>query len=288
MTATGGWATPGVGADRTVVESELLWGADHARNAALWQSGVISGATRDAGNSPTTVLRPGLILGKLTSGGEYEEWDGDAADGSQYIAGILDAEMRAQDFDGSNADRVFRILRARGPVRASKLLIQGSAMVGHTDEYLARRMLNAAGFILDDDPFGYKAGQGYRFETISAEDHTITADDNGKTFIYTHTAAAASAITLPAIKPGLEFFLLRGANSAEDFVIASAEGDNMIVGNDAQADSVTWTTTGQMIGAGGVMRSIYVGSDLRWHFDLFTPPFGTGLTGGFAYAIATA
>jgi hypothetical protein len=284
----GGWATPGVGTERTTYESEILWGADQARNAALWQSSVFSGAARDAGNSPTTILRPGLIMGKLTSGGELEEWDADAADGSQYIAGILDSELRAQDFDATNADRVFRALVARAPVKARKLLIQGAAFVGHVDEYLARRQLVAAGFVFDDDPQGFKAGAGYRFETITAEDHTITADDNGKTFIYTHTAAAASAITLPAIKPGLEFNLLRGANSAEDFVIASAEGDNMIVGNDSQADSVTWTTTGQMIGAGGRMRSMYVGTDLRWHFDLYTPPFGTGLTGGFAYAIATA
>lgn len=287
MSRLGGFGVAGVGSLTITSEKNIYWGADLAKLPMLRKSFIVSGAARDAGNTPTTNLRPGLLMGILTSSGELEEWDADASDGTQYIASVLDTPLRAIDFDANNADRSIG-LPVRAPVKAANLLIQGSAFVGHVDEYLARRQLHSAGFVLDDDPFGYKAGFGYRFETISAEDHTITADDNGKTFIYTHTAAAASAITLPTIKPGLEFYLLRGANSGEDFVIQSSEGDNMIVGNDMQADSVTWTTTGQMIGAGGVIRSVYVATTLHWHFDLYTPPFGTGLTGGFAYSIATA
>src|SRR5688572_3055882 len=137
----GGWGVPGVGAARTVSESEILWGADQARNAALWKSTKFSGASRDAGNSPTTVLRPGLIFGKVTATGEFEEWDADASDGTQFIGGVLDSELRAQDYDATNQDRVFRMLVARAPIKASAMLIQGLALVGHVDEYLARRQL---------------------------------------------------------------------------------------------------------------------------------------------------
>lgn len=267
----GGWGTPGVGAERAVTESELLWGADHARNAALWQSGVISGTTRDDANSPTTVLRPGLLLGKLDSGGEYEEWDADVATGTQNLAGILDTEMRAQDFDATNQDRVFRILRARAPVKARKLLIQGSAFVGHVDEYLARRQLFAAGFVLDDDPFGYKAGQGNRFATVTGTSDALTADENGTTLLYNN--AAAVAVTLPALKAGLEFTIIRAAD--EELVISSAAGDDIIIGNDLSADSVTFTTAGEQIGASMTFRSIYVGTTLKWLAQVNIVPFST-------------
>lgn len=287
MSSFGGFGKPGQGAAAFTTEREILAQGFDAQQC-LFKSIVISGATRDAGNTPTTILRPGLLLGRLSATGEYEEWDADTVvDGTQNIGAILWKEKRAQDFDANNVDRVFTALVGRGVLQASQLLIQGAAFVGHIDEYLARRQLLAANFQLDDDPFGYKGGQGYRVQTISAEDHTITADDNGHTFIYTHTAAAASTITLPAIKAGLEFDLLRGANSAEDFLITSAEGDNVIAGNDLSADSVLWTTTGQQIGAGLKARAIYLDTTLKWHFDLYTPPFGTGLTGGFAYVLGT-
>ena len=286
MTRFGGWGIPGTGALDITTEYEILWGGDRAKGLVLEQSVVYSGAMRDAGNTPTTVIRAGLLMGKVTASGELEEWDADASDGTQALWGIVPYELRAQDFDANNADRVAPAI-VRAPLKATSLLIQGTAFTTHVDEFLARRKLYAAGCVLDDDPFGYQAGAGFRMQTITTEDHTITEAENGTTFFYEFAGAAASAITLPTIHPGLEYFLIRSANSAEDFVIASAEGDNVIVGNDMSADSVTWTTTGQMIGAGGRLRSLYAGTNLKWHLDLWTPAFGTGLTGGFAYSLAT-
>lgn len=267
----GGFGAAGVGAERTVSESELLWGADQARNGALWKSAVISGATRDAGNTPTTVLRPGLILGKLTSGGEYEEWDADAADGSQDIAGVLDCELRAQDYDATNADRMFRVLVGRAPLKARKLLIQGSAFVGHADEYLARRQLCAAGFVFDDDPFGYKAGMGNRVAHVTGTTDALTADENGTTLFYNN--AASVTVTLPTLQPGLVYDLIRVAD--EEFVVASAAGDDIVIGNDLSADSVTFTTAGEQIGAHVRVRSVYVSTTLKWLIELPVKPFST-------------
>lgn len=267
----GGWGVPGIGTERTVSESEIMWGADQARNATLWQSAVFSGAMRDAGNTPTTVLRPGLLVGKLTSGGEFEEFDADASDGTQYIAGILDAELRAQDYDATNQDRIFRVLVARGPVKAKKLLIEGSALVGHADEYLARRQLHAAGFVLDDDPQGYKAGAGNRFATVTGTSDTLTADENGTTLFYNN--AAAVAVTLPAIKAGLKYRIVRAAD--EELVVSSAAGDDIVVGGDLSADSVTVTTGGEQIGASFTVQSVYIGTTLKWLLSIDVVPFST-------------
>lgn len=278
----GGWGVPGVGSERAVTESEILWGADQARNGVLWKSDVISGASRDAGNTPTTVLRPGLLMGRVSASGELEEWDADAADGSQDLAGILDTELRATDFDATNQDRVFRVLVARAPIKARKLLIQGSAFLGHADEYLARRQLAGAGFIFDDDPFGFKAGFGKRIERVSGTTDTLTADQNGMTLLYSN--AASVTVTLPAIKAGLEYTLIREGD--EEFVVTSGEGDNVIVGNDLSADSITFTTASEHIGAGVRVRSIYVNTTLKWLLEVLPVPLGTDLS-GFTFGLAT-
>lgn len=279
----GGWGIAGVGAERTVSESEILWGADQARNAALWKSAIISGASRDAGNTPTTVLRPGLLMAKVTSTGEYEEWDADASDGTQDILGILDSELRAQDYDATNQDRMFRMLVARAPIKASQLLIQGSALVGHVDEYLARRQLVAAGFVFDDDPMGYKAGRGARVATVTGTTDALTADENGTTLFYNN--AASVTVTLPAAKPGLEYELVRAAD--EEFIVVSPTADDVIVGNDLTADGVTVTTAGEQIGVRWRVRSVYFGTAIRWLIEGPLCPFGVG-TATPTYSIQTA
>ena len=278
----GGWGVPGVGSERSITESEILWGADQARNAALWKSAVISGTTRDDANTPTTHLRPGLLLGKLDSGGEFEEWDADVATGTQDFAGVLDTELRAQDFDATNQDRVFRVLVARAPVKARKLLIQGAAFVGHVDEYLARRQMVAAGFVFDDDPQGYKAGLGNRVARVTGTTDTLTADENGKLLIYSN--AASVTVTLPAIKAGLVYDILREGD--EELIVVSPTADNVIVGNDLSADGVTFTTASEHIGAQVRVESIYVNTTLKWRMTLPHVPFGTGVN-TLTYAINT-
>lgn len=271
MSSFGGFAVPGQGAAVFTSEREIIPQGFESRNA-LFKSAVISGAARDAGNSPTTVLRPGLLLGKVTSSGELEEWDADASDGTQNIAGILWKELRATDFDGNNADRAFTVLVGRCPLVAGNLLIQGTALTSHADEYLARRQLAAAGFQMDDDPFGYLAGQGNRVSYEAATTDTLTAAQNGMTLFYEN--AASVTVTLPAIQPGLEYTLMRVAD--EEFIVASPTADNIICGGDLSADSVTWTTAGQQIGAGLRLRSMYVSTTLKWVVEVLPVPYSTG------------
>lgn len=282
MSSTGQWGVPGIGADRTVTESEILWGADQARNGALWKSAVIGSATVDAGNTPTNLLRPGLLLGINSTSNEYEDWDPNASDGTQNLAGILDTEIRTYDLDATARDRVFRVLVGRAPVKAAKLLVEGTALGSSADEWLARRMLNAAGFVLDDDPFGYKAGAVARCALVTGVADTLTAAENGSIISYNN--AASVTVTLPALEAGLEYTLLRVGD--EEFIVASAEGDNIIFGNDLSGDSVTWTTATEHLGAGVRVRSIYVGTALKWLAEIVQTPFGTA--GGSAMTIGLA
>lgn len=62
-------------------------------------------------------------------------------------------------------------------------------------------------------------------EVISAA-QTLTAADSGKVFIL--DAAAGATVTLPALKEGIRFrFVVGAAFATTNWVIASAEGDNI-------------------------------------------------------------
>jgi len=281
-TFQGGWGVPGAGDAIETSEREIFWGGDWGKGQILTASASFATTLADAGNTPTTDIRPGLLVGKITSSGELAAWDADNSDGTQNIWGINFLDLRMIDFNSTAADRIAPVC-LRAPLKASHLLIQGTALTSHVDEYLARRQLHALGCILDDDPHGFLAGAGGRIATVTGTTDTLTGDENGSTIFYSN--AASVTVTLPTIAAGLEFLLIRTAD--EEFIVTSAEGDNIIVGHDLSADSVTFTTAGQQIGAAVKITGVYVGTTLKWVADLPTPPSGTGFTGGFAYSIAT-
>ena len=275
------YGMPGVAAIRETVETALLWGGDHSQMAVIEQHATYDGTIRDAGATPTTDIRAGLLVGKETASGQLTEWDADASDGSQNLFGVVPLEFRAIDEDASDIDRFLPVL-LRAPLKASGLLIQGTTLTGHVDEFLARRALHAQGCILDDDPQGFLAGNSSRIATVTGTTDTLTESENGSTITYSN--AASTTVTLPAIHPGLEYTLIRTGD--EEFVVASAEGDNIIAGNDLSADSITFTTAAEHLGAGVHVRGIYSGTTLKWLVTVLPVPFGVDLS-ALTFAVAT-
>jgi hypothetical protein len=256
-TQLGGFGIPGMGSLELSTPRELLWGGDNRSVQALWINALLSGAARDDGNDPTTVLRSGLVLGKITASGKLIEWVPTATDGSQNIAGVLDvSNLKATDYNASNADRWLRIL-VRGPVLASQLLLDGTAFTSSVYEFLARRQMVQSGFIFDDDPFGTLAGKG-RAPAYKTASWSISEDDNGTVF---YIGALASG-NLPTIKAGLQYTFIGVADVSWE--VNSAEGDNMIVLNDASADSILIETGSNKIGAVVEVWSDYVNGTLKW------------------------
>ena len=58
---------------------------------------IISSVARDSGNTPTTVLREGLVLGEVTASGEYREYNNTYTDGSQTADLILAEQVDLVD-----------------------------------------------------------------------------------------------------------------------------------------------------------------------------------------------
>lgn len=250
-TRFGGFGVSGVGSALSSVEKEIFWGGDDSRNAAVFASATVSGAARDSGNSPTTELRPGLLMGKISASGKYAQYDPTATDGTQIALGVLTEALRMTDYDANNADRQYRMC-VGGNVRTSELI--------NLDDRARAQM--GPHFRFDDDLVG-RSGRGtpYTDEALASATQTLVAADNGKRIIYNN--AATGTITLPAVTTyGFKIWVLNGVD--QDLTIASAEGDNLIGVGDLSADSVTLSTASEKLGVQLVVEQVMIGSTPKW------------------------
>lgn len=105
----------GYGASRETGDNEYKL-SDHGIKVAV----TLDAGAADAGSSPTTTLRKGLVLGRVTATGKYRQYDDGAVDGTEVAAGILDVEVNLLDSNGEAADSQATML-VHGYVAESKL-----------------------------------------------------------------------------------------------------------------------------------------------------------------------
>lgn len=242
--------------NEVVNTTNITWGR---LDQQMYLATVIAGTSRDAGNTAfTDVLRPGLLLGKVTSGsekGKFKQWNPDATDGTQKIFAVL---MSAQKMTlmGSDMDRYAGYILYGGCVKSTGLVIASSTtdgIVGHALEWTVRRQMSLA-FRFDDDPTGYIPGS---VVTTVTGDTTITESQAGQMFLTNGTGALT--FTLPSVpKRGLEYSFYNAVD--QNMIITCATTDIMVAFNDVAADSVALSTASEKVG--GSFKVIGTGS--KW------------------------
>jgi hypothetical protein len=138
------YAKPGMTAQEQTTEAAVFWGPKEM----IWPiSALISGAARDAGNSPTDVLRAGLLMGKVTATGVAKEWNPTGTDGSQFIMGVMAYDQKMQQ-NGTDVDRWSGHIVPFGRVKGGSIIIPGEAAAGidgHANELLVRAQMSYGG-----------------------------------------------------------------------------------------------------------------------------------------------
>lgn len=242
---------PGISALTQSTEAIIVWGGNQSR--VLYDMDCVLGsAAVDAGSTPTTVLRPGLILGRKTSDKLLYQYDPTATDGTEVPVGVLLNGLSMLDYTGAaeKKDAGAMGVVVAAAVKAANLTIKGTALVGHTYEYVARMLMKA--FTFDDDRPGLFQDSSFSRQYAKTANYTVVAADTGKNF---NNAGAAGEVdfTLPAIQPGLAFYF-RGVVD-QILKVISAEGTNVVALNNASASSVAFSTASQKIGGGFFVRS---------------------------------
>lgn len=228
----GFWAYPGQTAVLENKTAAITWGR---ATSLITTPGIISSAAIDAGNTPTTYLRSGLLLGMITASKKWTNYSPTATDGSQVAAGILPFEVNTSDFVSGSVTNKYVPICVGG-------LLHSSGLIG-LDNW-ARAQL-ASRFTFDDNFVG-NALFPYLNLVAKAADYTVVAADN-LTLFTTLGAGAAVNFTLPALAPGLSFTFLNLVN--QNMTITSAAGNDIVAMNDLSATSVAFSTANEKIGA---------------------------------------
>lgn len=226
---------PGLGAAVETFEQAWSWGP---YGSLIWTPGQIYSGAVDSNNTPTTNLRPGLVLG-LNSSGQWTNYSATATDGSQIAAGILPIGLTMLDFlTSTGQSKVFGIVIG-GRIQASKLIGL---------DLMARAQLSPR-FIFDDFPTNASANSGSRFPwnnfVTKTAAYQVLATDNYT--LFDNTGAVGSVtFTLPAIANGYCFGFRAAA--AQNVLVSSSEGSNMIGFNNLTASTVAFQSGGATIG----------------------------------------
>lgn len=215
---------PGIESVLETVQNQFWWGRNEQQT--FMPATVVSTAV-DSGNTVTTVLRGGLLMGIVTASGKFKEWNPTGTDGSEVIAGILPGPLSMAD-GGTVADR-YTYMWVRGNAYSDRLYIPGNAaegIVGDALEFHVLNQLQDRGILLDKHmkyghPFTYRP----RFMTaaeVTADAVTVTTADHGRTFNFA-AADGATAVTLPEPQVGLSFSFVNPAAQTVTLDIATGK-----------------------------------------------------------------
>lgn len=250
------WMPPGIQEALDTYQENVCWGS---RYLQMITNVFLDGNSVDAGNTPTTVLRPGLLLGFKPATNKWQQWNPAGTDGSQFIAGVLLYDQRMTDYTGTATDRFFGYAVMKGLVKSYSLIIPGNAsagIVGDPLEFLVRTQLNASGkFTLDDnynpDPWG-----SWGATIVKTAAYTVTQGDNNTLFVL--NGGGAVTFTLPVPVPGLRYGFVNMAN--QNMIITCAATGQLIAFNNAAAQTVTFSTAGNLIGAFAIFTAVRTGA----------------------------
>ena len=241
---TGAFGLPSVQAALETSENVFWWGRFEQE---AFIGSLIDGSTRDAGNTGyTDVLRPGLLLGKVTSSGKLKEWSPTAVDGTEKVFGVLGYSQKMQRL-GSDADRWLGWIYTWGFLKADRVIVPGSTafgISGNANEHLIRAQLHNR-FTFNDQLEGNNFG-GIRSVVAKTTDYTVTAADHDTLFT-TRGAAGAVNFTLPTTAlAGLRYRFIAVAD--QNLTVTAGTADTIVTANDAEADSVAFSTSTEKIG----------------------------------------
>lgn len=232
---------PGMTDSISTLENQVWFGDV---NQLYTEPKIVDGASRDAGNTGNTnILRPGLLMGTVTTSGKLKQWNPLATDGTEQISHVLGTALSTTR-NGSDADLLYYVFRF-GSFKIDGLCIASEStngISGKNYEYLVVSQARELGWRLDG-----VYGLPGTVKAVTA-DVTLTAADCFK-YITNAGAAATVTVTLPAPKAGYRFRF--GTVNAQTFAISAGTG-NVITGGNA---TVTLTPAGDTCDVLGVFTA---------------------------------
>lgn len=238
---------PGISAVRETGEWQGVYRGDNGEGLILRSQVIVGSGATDSGNSPTTTLRAGLILGRKSSDGKFYPYSATATDGTQVPEVVLPIQLSMLNPLGVAEDKLVAVFS-----RANLLV----SSLANADEQ-ALRALSDRGFQFDLPGGAYAFGTFRGVEVVSGAT-LLNVSDSGKLYVCITNAVT---FTLPTIAAGLCFEMLQTSDT--NMAVTGAANTVLVDGN-AAATTVTYSTASHKIGSRIRVRALQFGATLKW------------------------
>lgn len=252
-------SVPGFTAVKETEEAQI-WASGPDNQHKRFQMKVhIDDGVVDAGNTPTTTLRGGLVVGLRDSDGKAYAYDADATNGDQKVVGLLEKALSMLDRDGAVEDKFSKVLTAG-------IIKNVSDLVGADLHALA--VLARIGFTFAQlDPHGSCFGTHFKARYFKDDDYTVLAADHGCMLVAAGSGAVNFTLpTLADVGPGFQVMLY---NSVAQNMVITGEANSIVYGDagGAVSTTLTFSTANKQMGGQALMMSDYVsdGGALAWY-----------------------
>lgn len=263
MLYDGMYGIPGMSDALMTVENQIWWGR---REQQIVMDGHFLSTTVDAGNTPTDILRPGLMLGQVAATKKLTIWNPTATDGTQRLYGILIRDLKMQ-YNGTAVDRWAGFVLVGGLVKEAGILIPGETTIGldgKNYEIMAKVALAQTGRFMLDNPLPGASFGGFQAVVTKAANYEITEADNETIFI---TGTGAVQFTLPSARLGLHYMIVGGVDA--NVTVLGTPAESLLALNQLSGYSIAASTSSQKIGA---VIELFGISTTKW---LCVPHVGT-------------
>jgi len=255
---------PGIHSVYETQEAVLGWGRRHLE--VLRGFGIHSSAT-DAGNSPNTLLRAGLLMALHNTEDYLMPWDPDSTGRQGQIFGVLGHSQNMLDASGTAKSRIHGDIIIGGPVKSDMLIIPGESsrgIAGNDYEYLVRNQM-ATRFLLDNFPDYLPGGaaSGVRQAGLKITQNASLDESHSGRTIYVEGTGAIT-LTLPSAKPGLNYRIIEVAGNALTIQTVSSQ---KIYGIGTWTDDTSMTLSAAQGGGGVDLVADQIGSELAWYAE---------------------
>ncbi len=250
---------PGLDTAYSTYETSFGWGP-YPRVVYILPKEVDANAVDARFTGTTWRLGAGLVMGVITTSGNYTNYSPTATDGSQIAAGVLMESYRRQDiFSGSNVAKQAAMMVA-GPVRAAGL--------AGLDQK-ARYDLHASGFVFDDDPRGPVQWRQIEIagnQTVTIPTPAVGATYQNATEFVVTSGGGAATFNLPTIAPGLRY---KFYNANGQQLTVTATTNNVIAFNNTAATSLTFNSSNALVGGSMTLTAAFIsGNTYKWMLNV--------------------
>lgn len=225
---------PSISTEEFIETGEVLQG--RYEQSQFFQ-GIVGSNARDAGNDPTTLLRPGLMMG-IDSNDDVVHFDPDGAatnSGGEFFA-VMQQELNmglTNQTDISEGS-----LLVAGVIDPNKICLASQStrgIVGLAAEFYLRKLM-ARNFILEDNPHEPQIGT---WNSESAEDTSRALVETERDKLFHNTGASGAVdLDLPATpKRDLAYYFQ--SRVAQDFSVTSVTTNDIIIATDIAATTIT-------------------------------------------------